>query len=446
MNPELLRNVWNELTWRRLVAMPLILAALLSIPSGSEPVADLAGVLFLILAVLWGTRQAADAVPTEVAESTWDWQRLSTLNAWQLTWGKLLGVTLFSWYGAAICLAVRLVARFKVFGLAAMVHGTLYLAGAALLGQAVAFLLGLQTVRLRGHRTRMGTLVSQATGVVVGYTAVRYGAHIPGAGIGWLFPGGPGGVLEWYGLAMTGATAASLTLAVYLGWTLLGAQRLMMRELSYRTRPWAWPAFVLFSAFFMAGFVPAGDDVPRFAADLAPAGRLMIAAAVSALLTYAAIFWDDKDPVVFRRLLRLAEAGEWAGFASHMPTWLTSYGITVLLGLALMLTGGGTVAGVTLWAAILGALLFMARDMAIALYFWLSPTPARANVLTAIVLGLLYWVLPAALGFSSPLLFVFIPFAPAPPVSVLSAAVVEFGALALLLAWRWRDRFMLRNA
>jgi hypothetical protein len=444
MNPELLRNVWNELTWRRLIAMPLILAAILSLPSGADLVALVAGILFLILAVLWGTRQAADAVPAEVADNTWDWQRLSTLSAWQLTWGKLAGATLFSWYGALICLAVRFTVQADIYGVAAAFHASLYLVGAALIGQAVAFLLGLQTVRLRGHRSRMGTLVSQASGMIVGYTAIKYGSVIPGAAIGWLFTSEPGGLIEWYGLLVAADRAVSVTLLIYLGWTLLGAHRLMMRELAYRIRPWAWPAFVLFSAFFLAGFTPTMGEASRYAADLAVAGRLVVATAVAAGLTYAAMFWDDKDPVVFRRLLRLAEAGDWIGFAGHTPTWLVSYGITVVLAVLLIFTGGGSVAGITLWAAIVGALLFIARDMAISLYFWLSPTPARANVLTVIVLALLYWVLPALVGFSESVLFFFIPFAPAPPALVVLVAAVEFTLVALLVAWRWRERFLLK--
>ena len=163
MNPELLRNVWHELTIRRLIAMPLVLGALLMLWSSNSFVADLAGGCVFVITILWGTRQAADAVASEVTENTWDWQRLSTQTAWQLTWGKVIGATLFTWSGALICLGVRFFALLKDHDVISLVHGTLYLIGAALMAQTVSFLLGLQSVR-----PAVGTVLAAAeSGILV---------------------------------------------------------------------------------------------------------------------------------------------------------------------------------------------------------------------------------------------------------------------------------------
>src|SRR6185312_4131289 len=54
---------------------------------------------------------ASDAVTEEVRARTWDWQRLSTLGPWQMTWGKLVGATALGWYGAAWCIAAMAVAQ-----------------------------------------------------------------------------------------------------------------------------------------------------------------------------------------------------------------------------------------------------------------------------------------------------------------------------------------------
>lgn len=447
MNPELLRNLWLELTTRRLIAMPLVLGALLLLWSSDRFVADLAGTFFFIITVLWGTRQAADAVASEVTESTWDWQRLSTLSAWQLTWGKVLGATLFTWYGALICLGVRFGAMLKDHDPVTLIYGTLYLIGAALMAQTVSFLLGLQSVRLRGHRTRVGTLVSQIIGIGVGYTALKYAGMVPGAEISWIGSGYGDARIEWWGIPVSASVMASVGIASFLAWTLIGAHRLMMRELAYRVRPWAWPAFVLFTCAFMAGFPPSVEQASGSFLNLELSERLAIAAVTSAALTYAALFWDDKDPVMFRRLIRLYDAQRWREFASYTPTWLMSLAITAVL-VALLLAFGGTgkVGGVTLWAAAIGCLLFMARDIAINLYFWLSPNPVRANLITLITLGLLYAVLPGLTGFSDNLAFLFYPFAPAAPFATLCAALTQFGVVVLLLVLRWRKRFVLANA
>jgi hypothetical protein len=447
MNPELLRNIWLELTTRRLIAMPLVLGALLLLWSSESFISDLAGTFYFIITILWGTRQAADAVASEVTESTWDWQRLSTLSAWQLTWGKLIGATLFTWYGAVICLGVRFGAMLEDHDPVTVIYGTLYLIGAALMAQTASFLLGLQSVRLRGHRTRVGTLVSQIIGIAVGYTALRYAGMVPGAEIHWLASEAGDAQIEWWGIPVTASIMASIGIAAFLAWTLLGAQRLMMRELSYRTRPWAWPAFVLFTCAFMAGFPPSVEEPSAGFVSFEIAARLAIAAVTSAGLTYAALFWDDKDPVMFRRLIRLYEAQRWREFLSYTPTWLVSLAITAILAVLLLIVGGsGKVGGVTLWAAIVGSLLFMARDIALNLYFWLSPNPVRANLITVIMLGLLYVVLPGLTGFDDDVMFVFYPFAPAGPVFTLCAALTQFGVVVLLLALRWRKRFVLAAA
>ena len=108
MNPELRRNLWLELSMHRLVAMPVVLVLVLALISArsSDPwpaVFDAALWILVLVLHLWGGRNAAEAVTEEVRDRTWDWQRLSSLVPWQMTWGKLFGATAYSWYGAAWC-------------------------------------------------------------------------------------------------------------------------------------------------------------------------------------------------------------------------------------------------------------------------------------------------------------------------------------------------------
>ena len=115
MNPELRRNLWLEITAHRLLAMPAVLGlaflvlAALDKPGAVENVSLLALTGFGLLAGLWGSRLAANSIIDEMIDKTWDWQRLSTLTPWTMTWGKLVGSTAFAWYGSLICLAVFLV-------------------------------------------------------------------------------------------------------------------------------------------------------------------------------------------------------------------------------------------------------------------------------------------------------------------------------------------------
>ncbi|MDA0338595.1 MAG: hypothetical protein O2910_01960, partial [Proteobacteria bacterium] len=256
MNPELRRNIWLELTTGRLIAMPVVLGILFSLPAGiGAGTSTLATILFFILTLIWGTRQAAEAVPSEVSENTWDWQRLSTLSAFQLTWGKLFGATLFTWYGGLMCLLVLLSEGAGIRGLA-------HLIGAGLIAQGVAFLTGLQTVRVRGYRAASGSLMAQLIGIFAGVLALQIGAAAK-LGTIWSFAvslGASTGV-TWYGFDFAADPFTTLSLFIFLAWTLLACYRLMMRELQYKARPWAWPAFVVFCCFYGAGFVSVATDL-----------------------------------------------------------------------------------------------------------------------------------------------------------------------------------------
>ena len=92
MNPELLRNIWQELTERRITLMVVVLGAilLLAMTSGSLASAvSTAEISFYAVVVVWGTRCAAQSVVEEIAGKTWDAQRLSAIRPWTMVWGSV---------------------------------------------------------------------------------------------------------------------------------------------------------------------------------------------------------------------------------------------------------------------------------------------------------------------------------------------------------------------
>ena len=114
MNPELRRNLWLEITTHRLLAMPVVLGlaflalAAIDKPNAAEHVGWLGLGGFVVLTMFWGARLAGNSIIDEITDKTWDWQRLSTLAPWTMTWGKLFGATVFAWYGGLTCLGVFL--------------------------------------------------------------------------------------------------------------------------------------------------------------------------------------------------------------------------------------------------------------------------------------------------------------------------------------------------
>ena len=109
MNPELRRMFWLEVSRQRLWLFPAaILATALLLANGGAGAVVMRAVAisgFVAFTIIWGARQAADAVLDETREHTWTIQRMSALSAWSMTWGKLLGATFIPWYAGAGCLA-----------------------------------------------------------------------------------------------------------------------------------------------------------------------------------------------------------------------------------------------------------------------------------------------------------------------------------------------------
>ena len=63
-------------------------------------------VMFILIATVWGSKRASEAVIGELNDGTWDCQRLTLISPWVMSIGKLFGSTMYNWYGGGICLLV----------------------------------------------------------------------------------------------------------------------------------------------------------------------------------------------------------------------------------------------------------------------------------------------------------------------------------------------------
>ena len=109
MNPEFQRYIWQNLSAHRLLVMPLwificTLFAYLVFTDlkGEEYIITLA--LFSFITAFWGSNAAGESISEEIQNHTWDWQRMSSISPWQLTWGKIFGSTSYAWYAGIWCL------------------------------------------------------------------------------------------------------------------------------------------------------------------------------------------------------------------------------------------------------------------------------------------------------------------------------------------------------
>ncbi len=430
MNPELRRNLWLELTTHRLVAMPAVLF-LVFVLFASRNASDWQGgvfsaalAMFIVLVHLWGTYKASEGVTDEVRDRTWDWQRLSALDPWRMTWGKLAGATALSWYGALLCvvaMAIAIVGGFERRELAVLVCG-LAASGVAVHGSALAASLQASRKSSRlGHR--VGLLF-----------------FFPAAAVGLLTLASAGKVraetIEWYGHDFESIRFYSALAVVLALWAVLAAYREMARELKLRLLPWAYPAFAIFLAILFAGF---GMGPARTRTTLALSGLV-----VSLGLTYYGLFADVTTAMSLRRIATHLGARHWRRAIEELPLWVTSLALAVPFALACaqILVDQPALSLVPKAAGLypIALLLLVARDCAIYVFFALSPRPRGPEGVTLLYIALLSWILPAVLAVSGlgAVAQLLMPFGSMDGWQASLVMATQVAIAAALVAWRWR--------
>lgn len=386
INPELRRNLWLELTPVRLIGMPLVLGAIFFLSWLGDDhrfgngVKGVAISLFIALTYLWGARQSAESIISEIRERTWDWQRLSSIPPWALAWGKLAGSTIYPWYGAVICLFFFLLAADASPEGAAVSKSIPLLIGSGILVQALAMLGSLQSVIRQSGPSR-----SQSSAIML----LGFFAIYP---VSALTTGSK--EFNWYGITVQQIDFALVSVAIFLAWTLLGIYNQLRSEFRMRTMPVAWPGFVLFSAVYLAGFAASPGKTPQLATYLA------VALGVTMLMTYLMIFLEKKDLVAARCLIKDFKAGNWRHAAALLPCWLLTIPLVLFTAFLLLLFPDGILAGTSRLAAqaiIITLLGFMVRDLALVLFLSMGDRPQRADVFALLLIGVLYGLLPGIL-------------------------------------------------
>jgi len=445
MNPEFRRNLWLQLSPQRLVAAPIALGIVFGLAwlSAPEWLGGLAQTVYFLLVGFWGTRRAADTLAEETAGGTWDGQRLSSLGAWPMSWGKLLGGTAFVWYAGLIALAVAL--RFSLAwpSPAALLFAATTAIASGLLGQTVALAAILAFRRKLPAERRLPVTFSQ----LLGLAAIAL-THEVGR-----LPRDGAITVDWFGWPVPLALFGLVSVLAFLAWALLAIFRLMRIELQFRALPWAWLGFILFLTLYGEGL--AYGTLRR--EPVGPAAWLVVPLVVAGGLAYAALFAEPKNIIAYRGLVAALRGGDARRAGSLLPLWLPTYllfaGLAVVF--AVLLRGTAWPAS-DLWAdapiglaavgrfapvstTVLAAALFVLRDALFVLWLNFAARRRRADLAALIYLALAYGPLAALLvALEAPLLLAFVlPMPAAQPLVVLGPVAAELAVLLFLLRRRW---------
>lgn len=433
MNPEFRRQLWLQFSLTRLLVLPALLLAsfaAIQLSGVDQPISTLAysaAALFGLLVWGMGTLAAGASVIDEITERTWDQQRMSAMQPWAMTWGKLAGASAYGWYGGAFCLLVAVPASILAGQSPSLV---LRLATGGILGglllQALLIAVNLQLVKVGGRIARRGGLtlllltLLWGTGPLLGLVEETN--------------------LLWWDQPFNGLNFSLVSMALFAACALGAAWRSMAEVLAVRQLPWGWPALVLLLTTYVTGF--------------ATEHRLMLFG-VSGLLTctaftYLALLAEPQPRPLWQRVLTRVESGQWRAALQQLPRWPTTLALALPFAILLWYTlppnvasspdfswFNGPTGSIGLHALVL--VLLLARDCALALFLALSPKGRRPVlgfwVLMVVLYGLLPWLLS---GLHSKTLSSL-----AQPLLSASAWAPTFAVLHLALAlgllhWRWR--------
>ena len=412
MNPEFVRNVWLEMTPRRVLLMIAVLGLIFfaaTLAGSSWTPSETASWLYYLIVVVWGSRSAALSVVGEIRDRTWDGQRLSSLGASTMTWGKLFGATIYNWFGGAICLGMLLVSVMTHVGVATALLELVYYVGIGVIAQAAALLASLVAIGRRQGHSRFEIFVYQMAGI--GAALAVWWIWSEADPVASLLTGKPMvDTVAWWGTAIDARVFMLASVAIFAGWTLLGCYREMRLELKMRNGPLVWLGFLLFMGIYVAGFDAwlsrgfGGWDVVTL--------RLLLAGTAFVVLTYVMVLLEPKDPVHYRWMMGQLGQGHVFNALSGLQAWMMSYAAAFAMAaaLSLCLMHGPHAAqwGVPL---VLAALGFLTRDTALFVLMQTLPGKRRGDYAALAILLVLYVLAPViAQGLhAEKLLFLFFP-------------------------------------
>jgi len=436
-NPELRRNIWLELTPHRLAAMPAVLLLIfLCVFALAErnytPVAWTALGLFGVITVIWGGRLSADSVLDEFRDKTWDMQRMSAIGPWMLTWGKLIGATIFAWYGGIICLVV-----FFLNGLVGQSHipvlAVLLLAvGTALLSHGCGILSGILAAR-NVRRPR-----PFANSIFFVFVLLGFAGKLQN-----LFEHQ---LTDWYGLQFDRIWFISISVWLFAGWSIIGVYRLLCIEMQVRTTLIVWLGFCAFLTVYGAGFMVDQALVHSRLTIFIGAGFF-----VALTMTYLAVWLERRDAITISRLVLQWKSANLRRALQETPCWMGTAPMALCFALLLILLSDEPLAGAfyssfvqrntsLLWP--LKLWLFAMRDIALLHFFSMSRSPGRAGWTTMVYLVVIYWLVPQLLSLTKVdlLIALFVPWSGAYPAWEVIGALVQAVVVGWLALHRWQVR------
>ena len=403
--PELRRNFWLDFTLQRSILTPIIFSLIVYISYLTNGKPSHTGFhLACFFIFLWGIKNASETVIEEINNNTWDFQRQSSLSSLSMTIGKLLGSTLFAWYGAGISLLYYII--FFSGNPAMLLRSILVLIGGGILGQSISLLASVQVVPQIRHEHGQKTFRYFLLGLFISAIAtwVTFIEQYSGASI------------HWFQYDFSAREFSLISLWLFALWSLIGLQRSFSRELQYQHTPIAWLGFNLFMMAYFAGLSNIYFDFSKITNNLPSTESLTLsdlelllkktatytAFFIAQLLIYIVLVTEVLDTVQYRKLILRFKAGFYLEAIQFVPLWIISFILMIGAGCLTLFQLSGLSNEVTqsfsLNILITTLMLFTIRDILLFHYFCFSTNYKRVVGAFVIYLFLLYFLAPVLLS------------------------------------------------
>ena len=396
-NPELIRNLWLEISPVRLIAVPVVIALImltLYVNNSGNDITDWSNSLLLLLfiagSLYWGSYQVNFSITQEFSQGTWDTQRLSGLTPLQMVIGKLLGAPCVAWYGSAILFAVYLVTSLLQTsnGIPVMVvlgqvaFTGINLALLALCSHALFLLVTLygarnnRYTRNNRHTTRSGIILMLPVFIFMLIF------NLPARKI-WNRSS-----IEWFSCAIPSQLFILLTLLLLFASLFIGLLRLMRQEFNHKPLPFYLFVQALFWIVYCAGLTIFTTSLPLY---------LLTCLAALAVMAVIAALGARNDRLWWEKLFLTLTQHRTRDALTKFPTWLSLPGVWLIVALAALIHAYFSAEGyppASLIAYLLGLLGFMLRDIFFILWVNLHPMKKNPFILALAVLIIAHVLLP----------------------------------------------------
>ncbi len=450
-NAEFIKNIWLEISLHRLIAAPWIMGISFyllwnfSDEDGYKVVAISSMWVFWILAAFWGSHRAASSLLVERNEGTWLIQKMTSIDAWPMTWGKLFGSTIFAWYCGFWSLLVFFLAvsvpeadqlDWKLLS-GGPFFGILYLTVVALFCQAFGLLAGLSLISKEKVFSRGGAgAVLIVTFLLVSY----FGAYFTSRMSTDQF--------SWFGFEFEHFSFILGSLYVFFAWMLTGAYMLMRKELQISNRPMVGLGFLIFVNLYILGFAVGAENVGKTFYDLMVLS-LSHAFGTTIFLSYFLFLLEQENPNGLISFFHHVKSKNWRRAQYDFPRWIITAIFALGMGSLLLVYHYSSEyeipSGEFHPLSFTGAVVcFMLRDTALILWFFHSGKIRKPGPTAMFYFFILYGLIPFLMNATGVdgLYYVVYPNPWAPPLEAILPALLQALPLWVLVATIFRNKWL----